>query len=371
MSVEDFIERYEKPALPVIIEGIPKAESWAAVENWDLGKLNRRYRNRRLKCGEDDDGYSVRVKLKHFLQYMENQTDDSPLYVFDSSYDDDPKNKSLLQDYAPPSYFREDLFKLIGEKRRPPYRWFLIGPKRSGTNVHIDPLGTSAWNTLIQGRKRWVVFHPSIAKKVVKGDHHFGKDDDDEAIHWFSRVLPKIIEEGGKTMEAYEFIQRPGDTIFIPGGWWHAVLNIDDTVAVTQNFASTACFEKVWLDARKGRRKMAIKWLAQLDIHYPSLGKLARHVNERDGFDLHQSRKKRKLDAKAQAAPTFSSLEEANAAGKCWWVSTGKDCFKGVSNCQYCRAAAASAPIAPSAQKKHAPENRADSTLGKPRLPTG
>jgi hypothetical protein len=58
------------------------------------------------------------------LQYL----DDSPLYIFDSAFDDDPVSKTLLDDFTPPFYFPEDLFKLVGESRRPPYRWFLMGP---------------------------------------------------------------------------------------------------------------------------------------------------------------------------------------------------------------------------------------------------
>ena len=51
---------------------------------------------------------------------------------FLSSYEEDRDAKTLLKEYDIPDYFRDDLFKLVGESRRPPYRWFLIGPARSG-----------------------------------------------------------------------------------------------------------------------------------------------------------------------------------------------------------------------------------------------
>ncbi len=65
---------------------------------------------------------SLKVKLKYFLRYMEHQTDDSPLYIFDSHFDDHEVAKGLLEDFSVPRYFPDDLFSLVGERRRPPYR---------------------------------------------------------------------------------------------------------------------------------------------------------------------------------------------------------------------------------------------------------
>mgnify|MGYP006940057081 CR=1 FL=1 len=89
---------------------------------FDFKKLLTKYKKARFRCGEDDDGYGVYLKFKYFMKYAMETKDDSPLYIFDSAFSEKKRSKDLLNDYTPPKYFREDIFKLVGEKRRPPYR---------------------------------------------------------------------------------------------------------------------------------------------------------------------------------------------------------------------------------------------------------
>lgn len=70
LTPEEFIERYEKTNTPLIIEGVPEAEGWRAEERWEPRELlaSEQLEKYTFKCGEDDDGKSVRVRLKHFFK---------------------------------------------------------------------------------------------------------------------------------------------------------------------------------------------------------------------------------------------------------------------------------------------------------------
>jgi hypothetical protein len=55
-----------------------------------------------------------------------------------------------------------------------------------------------------------------------------------------------------------ECIQEPGDTIFVPGGWWHCVINLEFSMAITQNWLPPQSLPSVWAQIKKDWPKFAL-----------------------------------------------------------------------------------------------------------------
>ena len=118
LSVEKFREIYELQCIPLVIKNAN--EKWKARKNWNfevilclIQDLYQDFKDTKVKVGEDDEGYKIKVKFKYFMEYLIYNTDDSPLYLFESSIENHKDLKSLMKDYEVPKYFKEDLFEMV------------------------------------------------------------------------------------------------------------------------------------------------------------------------------------------------------------------------------------------------------------------
>ncbi|KAG5472723.1 hypothetical protein LSCM4_02046 [Leishmania orientalis] len=264
LSVEAFQLEYEAPNKPVVLTGC--IEDWPAREAWRDIHFFRRFASEALKAnGRTADGRRFRMSAADYLAYVVATNAEKPMYVFDKKVL--ARCTALLADYTIPPYFTEDFFSHMAGEDRPDYRWLLVGPDGSGSPFHTDPHGTSAWNAVLSGCKRVTFYPPHVVPPGVEEEWiHSDYYASEPCLRWY-RMRGDSLPNGSAVRgtfskehvgEAYhgaaselqpvEALVFPGDLVFIPSGWWHQVLNIGHTVAVTQNVCSRITFPRVVAD---------------------------------------------------------------------------------------------------------------------------
>lgn len=204
---------------------------WPVQQKWCQDTLLKQYGDVVFRAE------AVDWPLKTYIQYMNHNTDESPLYLFDRSFVE-KMNLSVGQDggaYWAPECFGEDYFSLLGSQR-PDHRWLIIGPERSGSTFHKDPNATSAWNAVVRGSKYWIMFPSSANTSPPPGV--FVSDDHSEVTSPLSIAewLLTFHEEARHTPGCLEGVCAGGEILHVPSGWWHLVVNLESAIAITQNF---------------------------------------------------------------------------------------------------------------------------------------
>lgn len=195
---------------------------------WAPAALVQRLGDCWFKVGEDAEECAVTLPLGLFLHYAATTTDDDPLYVFDEHFE--AEAPCLTRMYSPPAELRT--VPCMPPPNGAPDRWLLIGGPRSGSALHQDPQGTAAWNAVLSGRKLWAMAPPHLsACDAGVAD----LPDDCGGMQWFARFSGPLLRHP----DSLVFEQAAGEVVYVPPGWWHAVVNLDVTVAVTQNFIVT------------------------------------------------------------------------------------------------------------------------------------
>eukprot|EP00300_Choanocystis_sp_HF-7_P040111 c6539_g1_i1.p2 GENE.c6539_g1_i1~~c6539_g1_i1.p2 ORF type:complete len:387 (+),score=68.12 c6539_g1_i1:111-1271(+) len=261
VDAHEFRKNWEHLDRPVMITGA--AKKWPAMKKWEPKTMAKNMGNVLFRVSGE------RIPFKHYEYYARHTKDDSPYYLFEANLEDDGREE-IIADYRVPKVFKYDYFGVLPRDLRPPYRWMVIGPERTGTTMHQDPLGTSAWNTLTHGHKRWVMFPPTTRKSAIHPRHLRTDDNQEYAIYWWKEIYPYCLAHA-EELQMQECIQAPGDTIFVPGDWWHAVFNVDMTVAITQNFTSRENFRRVFIRSHQERHRFARRWRKVLEYTAPDL----------------------------------------------------------------------------------------------------
>jgi hypothetical protein len=229
LSPTEFSEKWsDKPF--ILTQPVRK---WPVYKSWDTEALLSQYGSMKFRAE------AVDWSLKTYVEYMNNSTDESPLYLFDRDFVS-KMNLTIGKHQPNPSYwipscFGEDLFAVLGDKR-PDDKWLIVGPARSGSTYHKDPNATSAWNAVLWGSKYWIMFPSSPSSPPPPGV--YVSEDQSEVTSPLSIAewLLGFHAEARKTPGCVEGVCDEGEVLHVPSGWWHLVVNLDASIAITQNF---------------------------------------------------------------------------------------------------------------------------------------
>jgi len=172
--------------------------------------------------------------------------------------------------YDTPIYFKSDWLNEFWDQRSDvadDYRFVYMGPKGSWTPFHVDVFRSHSWSANICGCKKWLIYPPGQEKYLTDRLGNLAYDITSSDIN-DQQQFPDF-EKASKPITV---IQREGEVIFVPSGWHHQVMNLEDTISINHNWTNACGILKMWEHLQSelvkvGRRSRVISTTGSLSNH--------------------------------------------------------------------------------------------------------
>jgi len=219
LSDEEFASRYVHGCRPVVLTN--HTQDWPAMRRWSPDDLKRRFghidvdiqaeRNTDANYEQNKLLLSKRVNLGNFVDQVVQGGATNDYYL--------TANNELLRqpEFAPLLADIGSLPPLCDRSQLSARSSFWFGPAGTVTPLHHDTL--MLFHTQVVGRKRWRFVSPLEWSRVYNLRGVFSEVD---LEHPDPERFPAFREA-----TVLEVVVEPGETMFLPLGWWHQVASLD------------------------------------------------------------------------------------------------------------------------------------------------
>lgn len=223
----EFLRAFAIPRVPFVLTGC--GSNWPAVHDWSFEFLESSCGSAvvPVRRGAWADDESRTAELRTFLKRLSSgAAGERSEQVVDWAFLRDYPH--LRAGFSVPDYLDRDWFAESQSETLRSWRWMYVCPAGSRSSLHVDVHGSSAWLAVLRGRKRVRMFDsPHRPAQTVD---LFVNDD------WSHHAVAR----------RHDVDLAAGDILFIPSGWWHQVLNLEDSIAITGNLLDATSFASIW-----------------------------------------------------------------------------------------------------------------------------
>mmetsp|Transcript_19081 Transcript_19081/g.76549 ORF Transcript_19081/g.76549 Transcript_19081/m.76549 type:complete len:285 (-) Transcript_19081:24-878(-) len=217
LSLERFKDEFET-SVPVIVTGLGDARNVKFREASARDVMLERYGRREitLSTANTQSYKKRRVLLEEYIRdFVEKEQNNVEASGSDTWYwfgnNDHQEWADFFDAYVLPPFAEESKAALS----------FGIGAQNSGVPFHIH--GRVFAETIV-GRKRWLLLPPGMMPKF---------DGDKSTANWLTTNLHHDVKQAELLQNVLDCTVSQSEVIYIPADWWHATLNLDQTVFIS------------------------------------------------------------------------------------------------------------------------------------------